>query len=388
MTAATISKSPRIRRIAIMMPREYRFGREIILGAAKYCMTHSMSLLHLGVVEPDEVGDPRKTDVEGVISYAVTPAMVEKFAKWGLPLVCTSSRVAESAAPTVLADNVRIGEYGARHLLDRGFRSLAYLGIEGHWYSQLRGDGFRATASAAGVECRSVEQVTFDLNNRPLECSLATWIRSLPLPIGMMCCNDIRSRHVLEICRLMKLRVPQDVAIVGCDNDEVICQGMDPMLSSVDPNAYRIGYEAAGTLARLLSGKKVDNRLLIPPLGTVPRASTYTTPAADHTIALALNYIHEKSDEPLGVREIAARVGMSRRTLERKFEKHVGWSIATAIRRAHIERAKQLLIDTDISLEEIAEASGLKYVRQLRIAFVRETGGSPSQFRRSFQTVS
>ena len=371
-----------------MMPREYRFGREIILGAAKYCMTHNMSLLHLGVVSPDEVADPRKTDAEGIISYAATPAMAEKFRKWDLPLVSTSSRYAESGSVSVLADNVRVGEQGAKHLLDRGFRSLAYLGIDGHWYSQLRGDGFRAAASAAGVECRSTDQVSFDLTDRPQESSLAAWLKTLPLPIGLMCCNDIRSRHVLEICRILRIRIPQDMAILGCDNDEVICQGMDPMLSSVDPSAYRIGYEAAATLARMLQGKKVDARTLIPPLGVVPRASTYTTPASDPTIAVALSYIHDKSDEPLGVREIAARVGMSRRTLERKFEKHVGWSIATAIRRAHIERAKQLLIDTDISLEEVAEASGLKYVRQLRIAFLRETGGSPSQYRRSFQNVS
>jgi LacI family transcriptional regulator len=200
-----------------------------------------------------------------------------------------------------------------------------------------------------------------------------------------MCCNDIRSRHVLEICRVLGIRVPHDMAIVGCDNDEVICQGMDPMLSSVDPNAYRIGYEAAATLSRLLQGKSVDDQQLIPPLGIVPRTSSYTTPAADPTIAAALHYIYEKSDEPIGVREISTRAGMSRRTLERKFEKHVGYSIATAIRRAHIERAKQLLIDTDVALDEVAEASGLKYVRQLRIAFMRETGTSPSQFRRSFQ---
>ena len=388
MSAPRNQKVVRPRRIAVMMPREYRFGREIILGAAKYCMTHGMSLLHLGVVSPEELDDPRKAEAEGVISYAANPAMADKFRKWGLPLVSTSSRFSDAGTTAVLADNVRVGQQGAQHLIDRGFRSLAYLGIAGHWYSQLRGDGFRAVASAAGIDCRMTDDVSFDLSDRPQESSMAAWLKALPLPIGLMCCNDIRSRHVLEICRVLHLRVPQDVAILGCDNDEVICQGMDPMLSSVDPNAYRIGYEAASVLARMLQGRKVEDRTLVPPLGVVPRASTYTTPAADPTIAIALNFIHDKSEEPLGVREIAARVGMSRRTLERKFEKHVGWSIATAIRRAHIERAKQLLIDTDISLEEVAEASGLKYVRQLRIAFLRETGSSPSQFRRSFQRLS
>ncbi len=378
------SKRHGLSRIAILMPRDYRFGREIILGVAKYCMTHGVKLLHLGTSNPEEIGNPHDYEVGGVISYLATPSAVQKFKSWNVPLVTTSSRFAETNVPSVQADNVKIGRLGAEHLLNRGFRNLAFCGIKDHWYSILRAKGFNDAATEAGVETSKADDVFVDVKHDPSASSMAHWLRALKRPAGVMACNDIRSRHVMECCLAVGLKIPDDIAVVGVDNDEVICQGMDPMVSSVDPNAYKIGYEAAAMLSRMIDKKAVEQTKLIAPLGVVPRASTYTTAVDDPMIATAMSLIHGRSESPLSVGEIARRMKLSRRTLERKFRQMVGASVATAIRRAHVERAKQLLIDTDLSLEEVADAAGLKYVRQLRIAFQRETGHSPTHLRRAF----
>ena len=372
--------------MAIGMPHEYRFAREVILGAAKYCMTHDVSLVHVGMPDPNHLADPRRARAQGLISFAVSPASIKLFRKWGVPLVNTSSRYANPTVPSVLLDNRQIGQIGAKHLLDRGFRSLAYVGIEGHWYSELRAEGFQSAAEAAKVVYNMSNRVEFDLFDTPAESKMAQWLDSLPKPVGVMTCNDIRSRHVLEACQVLGVSVPHDVAILGVDNDEVICQGMDPMLSSVDPNAYRVGYEAASMLHRLMQGLPIRDPVLVAPLGVVPRASTNTAASDDPDVTAALLQIHENAGQPLGVADVAHRLRMSRRTLERRFRRTVGCSIATAIRRAHVERAKQFLIDTDLTLEEVAEAAGLKTVRQLRIVFPREAGTSPSQFRKTFQS--
>jgi LacI family transcriptional regulator len=370
------------------MPPEYRFGREIILGAAKFCMVHGLSMLHMGTPVTKSMSDPRQYGVEGVISFTFTAAEIEKYEKWKVAIVTTSSRTPLLNVPSVQADNLLIGRVGAEHLISRGFKSMAFCGIRGHGYSKLRGEGFLQASLEAGIEASWNDEVQIDVSKRPDISSMAQWLKQLKLPVGVMTCNDIRSRHVTEGCRAAGLRTPDHVAIVGVDNDEVICQAMEPMLSSIDPNAYGIGFEAAAMLLRIIEKKNTSQRKLIPPLGVVPRQSTFMVSASDPTLGEALSLIHQHLEDPTSVRNIAGKLGISRRTLERRFREHLGISVATAIRRAHVERAKQLLIDTDLTLEEVADAAGLNDVRQLRISFHRETGQSPSQVRQTFQKIS
>jgi LacI family transcriptional regulator len=371
----------------MIMPMDYRFGREIVLGAAKYCMAHGLSILKMGGPSPGAIRDPRQDNVVGVISFACEAQMIKKLRRWNVPVVTTSSRLPTAGVASVQADNESIGRMGAEHLISRGFRRLAFCGIRGHGYSKFRCDGFVSAAAEAGVECSSTDNPSIEALEESPAIPMAKWLRSLNHPVGVMACNDIRSRHIVEGCLEAKLRIPEDVAIVGVDNDEVICQAMDPMLSSVDPNAYGIGYEAAAMLMRIVENKETNMRKLIAPLGVVQRQSTFTVSAVDPMVALALSLVHERSEFPLSVQDIADQIGQGRRTLERRFRARVGYSVAAAIRRAHVERARQLLIDTDLTLEEIAEAAGLKDVRQLRVSFQRVLGVSPLSVRQSFQKL-
>jgi LacI family transcriptional regulator len=371
------------RRIAVMVPVEYEYSRQMVLGAAKYCVSHHMSIMHLGV-NADILAELPRIGVSGVMGMLVDPTIVAELKKLKIPAINTSSRLNDVGLPTVVPDHFEIGRQACKHLLERGFRNLAYCGMAQHHYSVARAEGFAAAAKEAKVNFQVLESEDYDLL-KVTESRFARLILEMPKPLGVMCANDIRSRHVMEACHVLEMRVPQDVAIIGVDNDLVICQGLDPMLSSVDPNGYRVGYEAAAQLDRLLSGKPVPPMTSVPPLGVVPRASTNTTPSDDARVGKALEFIHSNADRPINVMDVAARVGASRRTLERHFRTTLGKSVASAIRKAHVELAKQLLLDTDLSLEEVAESSGMNYLRQMRIVFTKEVGISPSSFRKQFR---
>jgi LacI family transcriptional regulator len=369
-----------------MVPVNMQYTRQIILGAAKYCVSHGLSLIHMTHGRDENVPDFRKLSVEGVVGYAVSEHLRDFLRSINVPIVNTSSRFRDPTVASVWPDHHAIGRSAAQHLIERGFRTLAYCGIAEHYYSEARGEGFAAAAREARIPVSVFQSDEFDQINIQ-NTTLAKNIRDLPKPLGVMCCSDVRSRTMLEICHVLNYRVPQDVAIVGVDNDEVICQGLDPSLSSVDPNAYRVGYDAASTLDRLMQGKQVSDRAVVPPLGVVPRASTNTTPSEDARVGKALEFIHAHADKSINVLDVARRVGTSRRTLERHFRVALGKSVAQSIRKAHVELAKQLLIDTDLSLEEVAESAGMNYLRQMRIVFTKDVGVSPSQFRKQFKGV-
>lgn len=377
--------APRTRRkIAVMVPVEYEYSRQIVLGAAKYCVSHGMAIFHTGVIAKQHIAQLKEYGVVGIVGMIIDEEIREAVQKMKIAAVNVSSRIPNTGIPTVIPDHEEIGRMAAAHLVERGFRNLAYCGMQGHWYSEARGAGFAKAVKAARVNYSELDTGVFNWNDFH-RSTFAKALREAPRPLAVMCANDIRARHLLEACDAAGLRVPQDVAIVGVDNDQVICQGLDPMLTSVDPNGYRIGYDAVAALDRILAGKSVPDRTLVPPLGIVPRASTNTTPSEDARVGKALEYIHAHADKSINVMDVANRVGASRRTLERHFRTTLGKSVAGAIRSAHVELAKQLLIDTDLTLEEVAESSGMNYLRQMRIVFTKEVGVSPSQFRRQFK---
>jgi LacI family transcriptional regulator len=376
----------RKKRIAVMMPLDMQYTRQIVLGAAKYCVSHGLALFHMGWTHDDRFPEFKKLNVEGLVGYAVSPKLQDHLKSIGIPVVNTSSRFRETDVVSIWPDHHAIGRAGAIHLIERGFRQLAYCGIKDHYYSEARSEGFIDAARAARVQYSVFQSSEFDQVN-VASSGVARDLTALPRPLGVMCCNDIRSRHVLDVCNALGFRVPQDVAIVGVDNDEVICQGLDPTLSSADPNAYRVGYDAVAVLERIMQGKGVPDRTIVPPLGVVPRGSSNTTPSEDARVGRALEFIHANADRSINVLDVARRVGTSRRTLERHFRGALGKSVAHSIRKAHVELAKQLLIDTDLSLEEVAESAGMNYLRQMRIVFTKDVGISPSQFRKQFKGI-
>jgi LacI family transcriptional regulator len=217
---------------------------------------------------------------------------------------------------------------------------------------------------------------------------LGEWLVGLPRPVGVMACDDSRGRHVLEACRTQGLRVPHDVAVIGVDDDELICELAVPPLTSIRQAARRIGYEAARVLdARIrpaggATAAPVAANILVPPIGIVPRASTNTLAVLDTTIAGVVQTIRDRACQGISVEELLAISGLARWKLEKQFKDMVGHSVHDDIVRVRLAEAQRLLRTTDLPLKVIAPRAGFHSVPYMITVFRRSFGITPARFRR------
>ena len=208
------------------------------------------------------------------------------------------------------------------------------------------------------------------------------WLERLPKPVGIMACYDVRARLLLEVCRLANWKVPDEIAVVGVHNDDLLCDLCDPPLSSVIPNARRAGSEAASLLERMMNGETVEQRRIeIPPLGVATRQSTDVVAVADLRIAGVLRFIRDHATEGITVRDLLRQAGISRSLLEKRFNKLLGRTPHAQILSVRLQCVKDLLTQTDLPVARIAERTGFENAEYLSVAFKRETGETPRQFR-------
>ncbi len=212
--------------------------------------------------------------------------------------------------------------------------------------------------------------------------ALLRWIKRLPRPVAIFACFDIRGVQVLEACRRLGFHVPDEVAVLGVDNDELLCDLADPPMSSIIPDGRRTGYEAAALLDRMMRGDKFQNEgRLFDPLGVAVRLSTDVVAVADRHVAAAVRYIREHACNGITVGDVVANVPLSRRVLETRFRKCLGCSPHDQILRVKLDRVKKLLIDTDLPLAAIAERTGFAHVEYLSVAFKKHAGQTATEFR-------
>jgi LacI family transcriptional regulator len=211
---------------------------------------------------------------------------------------------------------------------------------------------------------------------------MACWIRALPKPVGVMAGYDIRGREILDVCRQLGISVPDEVALIGVDNDDLICDLADPPQSSVIPDTRRTGYEAARLLDLLMAGQSdLPLTHLIPPLGIAVRASTDVLATNDADMSAAVRFIRAHATEGINVEDVLRAVPLSRRVLESRFEKLFGRTPHEEITRVQIERVKELLAETDLPLSAVAHLTGYSHVEYMSVVFKRETGVPPSSYR-------
>jgi LacI family transcriptional regulator len=313
--------------------------------------------------------------------------------KLGVPVVNLAATRQYVDVPRVMVDHYAMGRMAAAHLLDRGLRRLAYCGSEGRWYSQLRCQGFVRRAQQAGV--------AFDVFQSPPHmhpretwqqrvAPLADWLRTLKPPVGLLAVHDYRARIVVDECRRAGLRIPHDVAVVGLDNDPTVCEYCQPTLTSVSRNAWRVGYEAASLLDRLMSGRPPPPYdTLIQPDGVIARQSTDTVAVDDPYVAEAVHFVHEHLGEAFGVAQVVKAGRVSRRELENRFQRVLQCTPYDYICRARIERAKQLLGSRErTKLQAVASACGFSSVERMRLVFLRMNGKTPVEYRRTIAPLA
>jgi LacI family transcriptional regulator len=292
--------------------------------------------------------------------------------KWGIPYFAT--------------DNEAIGRMGARELIERGFKRLAFCGIPHarfSGWSEQRQAAFSEYASEAGVPCSIFPGKTPPGGKTAKQYKqLSLWIRSLEKPVGLMACYDVRARHVLTVCRELNLPVPEDVAVIGVDNDELMCELTSPPLSSIEQGSRTIGYQAAALLDQLMAGRKAAQlKFVIPPEGIVTRRSSDALAIDDPDVASALRFIRQHACEGIQAHDVVQAVAISRTALMTRFKALLGRTIYTEIRRVQIDRVRQLVAATDLSLNRVAIQAGFRYLQQMINTFRRHTGQTPGEYR-------
>jgi LacI family transcriptional regulator len=216
--------------------------------------------------------------------------------------------------------------------------------------------------------------------------ALPRWLASLPRPVGVFASHDPQGVQVSEVCRLSDLRVPDDVAIVGVDDDDLLCELARPSLSSVALPSEQIGVQAAALLERLMAGKRPPRGpLQLPPCGVVVRQSSDILAIAEQDVAAAVRFIRQNGNRPIRVADVLEAVPVSRRGLERQFRTVLRRGIWEEIRRDHLERGKALLTGSELPMSEVARRAGFSDSRQLSVVFRQETGLTPTAYRRQFR---
>jgi LacI family transcriptional regulator len=324
-------------------------------------------------------------DGDGIIARIENPAIAEALRPLKIPIVDVSAARLIPSLPWFETDDGAIAHLAAEHLLERGFRHFGYAGDnrfnwskwrEEHFVNSLRAAGYPCSVFPARAPTRKPRQSDEETNE------LAAWIRDLPKPVGVMACYDFRGQQVLDSCRRIGVAVPDEVSVIGVDDDELLCELSNPPLSSVIPNTYRTGYEAAALLDEMMAGRRIKGEThLIAPLGVATRHSTDVLAIYDRNIARALHYIRNHACNGINVKDVIKAVPQSRRLMEKRFVKFIGRTPHQEILRVQLECVKQLLTQTDLSLDEIAERAGFSHVEYLSVAFKRETGKPPSKYR-------
>ncbi|WP_435009498.1 XylR family transcriptional regulator [Tundrisphaera lichenicola] len=381
----------RRRRVALIVETSSAYGRRILRGIRRYVHTHqSWSIFleqrSLTSRPPQWLED---WDGDGIISRSTTRPLVEAVSRSRTPLVDLTDRYGPSVFPQVWSDDRAIAELGFEHLAERGFRRFAFCGFARESWSTRRQEEFVAAVTRHGENCRTYESHWFGKDADPWEDEqkrMMAWLGELPRPIGIMVCNDFRGQHVLDACSRMGLAVPEEVAVIGVDDEEEICELCDPPLTSIVPNAELVGYRGAELLDRLMSGGEAESPLqIIAPLGVTSRQSTDVLAIDDPEVAAAVRYIREHACRGAVVEDILEHVPISRSILERRFRKVLDCSPQGMIRRTQLKRVKQLLIDTDLPLLKISELAGFKHHEHMCTVFKREVGESPGVYRRKAQ---
>jgi LacI family transcriptional regulator len=375
---------PRRRQVALLIETSNAYARGLLQGVVHYIREHQPWSFHL--MEQGRGDDPppwlENWKGDGIIARIETPRIARAVVRAGLPTVDLSAARLVPELPWVETDDQAIARFAAEHLLERGFKHFGFCGDERFNWSRWREEHFCVHVEAAGHTVQRYRPAAAASDLAAQARDLRRWLSDLPKPVGIMACYDIRGQQVLDACRSVGLAVPSDVAVIGVDNDELLCDLASPPLSSVIPNTHRTGYEAAALLDRMMSGKRVPATAhLIAPVGVAARQSTDVLAVDDRAIARAVQFIREHACAGINVSDVLRVVPLSRRVLEQRFRRLLSRTPREEILHVRLRRVQQLLVETDLPLYLIAERTGFEHVEYLSVVFKRETGQTPRTFR-------
>jgi LacI family transcriptional regulator len=382
---------PHTHRIGLVFSYSLAYCRGILRGIKEYA-SHRADWVFTSVA-PEDGGAKalRELKPAGIIAHIYNEPLREALVSLRKPVVNVCGVLEDDGRlPRVGLDDDAIGRAAAGHLIDRGLRHFAFAGHPSHAYSVLRESAFGKVLKESGFSFSSYyeSRSAFDPRGRlwALEASVRTWLASLPRPVGLFACNDIWGVQLTEACRQAGLRVPEDVVLVGVDDDDLLCELARPSLSSVAIPAREVGRRAAALLDRMLRGGRPPTpAVLLPPRGVVTRQSSDIVALDDPDVSAAVAFIRARAHDALVMDQVLEAATVCRRTLERRFRRALGRSLWDEIRRVRIERATRMLSESDASIATVARAAGFSDGKHLCVVFRLALGTTPTHYRRQFR---
>jgi LacI family transcriptional regulator len=384
----------KIPKVILLTETTHAYGRGLLRGIAKYSKLHGPWSFYretpfYGHFKQTKyrVCEFTKINADGMIVREPTPDQIEQFMKLKIPLIISPNLI-HPKIPTVLTNAEKIGQLAAEHLLGRGFKNFAYCGFEEMEWSKNRYACF-----AQNIGQRNYKVDTFFAAVRKMinpnkkdQAKLAHWLGSLPKPVGLMACNDDMGRIILDVCKSSGFSVPEQIAVVGVDDDELICELTDPPLSSIALHSEKAGYEAAELLDRLMRGEKMNGQIILQdPSHVVTRQSSDVIAVSDQDVAQALVYIREHYKKPITIDDVANKVNLSRRHLYKKFMETLGRSVHKEIKNMRMNHICRLLTESDLSIYQITLSLGFTGIEHIARYFQNEKGLSPQEYRKKFR---
>ena len=378
----------KIPHVALIIETSSTYGRALLEGVRRYMVSHSPWSVFLD-----------QSDI-----FSRTPAWLSTWRGDGI--ICRTRRSAielrdsncalvdlsdidppHEGIPRIESDHEAIGRLAAEHLLGRGFSRFAFCGHSEHRWSRMRQKGYTERLRHEGYQVDILDTVWNERRDQSWEGEqerIAAWLLGFSGPTAVFAANDLQGQHVLDACARAELSVPEQIAVLGCDNDIIVCELGQPALSSIVPNAEEIGARAAEMLDILMRREPpAEGHQLIAPISICERQSTDITAIDDPVMQQALQLIREQSCMGLRVEELLDHLQISRTNLERRFRKHLDRSPHAEIRRIQINRAKELLAGTDLTLDQIARLCGFEHPEYLSVVFKRLEQETPGSYRQS-----
>jgi len=387
-----IIKSPP--RVELLVGTWKHYGRGIIEGVWRYAQKHGPWLIDVEPTEADEsTAIPAGMAVDGIIAVVHTREFADKLCAYSVPVVNVSGTHVEGVTfPRVTSDSEVVARMAVEHLCEKGFRHIAFCGEPHRHFIDHWTDAY--LAAMAGMEAEPLvytpsAELSPQAARTDRQQDRQRWLEGLPKPAGVIGWSTEICRRLAMACAVAGIAVPDEVAIVGLESDDLLGRVVHPPLSGVDIPVERFGYEAARLLDLLLQGRAGEAKdVRIPPVGVVTRQSSDVFAVDDPKLKQALRFIREHAHEGIDVRDLLRAVPVARRTMERRCNELLGHSPAEEIRRTKIEKVRELLVATDMPIPDVAEAAGFNYVEHMIPVFKKYHGLTPSKYRRQSRAGS